>query len=164
MEGFGKSGAMEQAHDWTSMNYRWATKGPSQHLVGKQIGLVGVALYAGKRGGVRRLRMSRQARLTGSPPQCASRNPQCSRAIATSPEWSRVTASTASFRAGAGCARPWRGHHALVPGRGAQRCGAADRTLDECETELWLLTLPESRHLRRVAAVYSHLAQGLNMP
>ena len=45
---------MEQAHDWTSMNYRWATKCPSQHLVGKQIGLVRVAVYAARRGGVRR--------------------------------------------------------------------------------------------------------------
>jgi DNA-binding transcriptional LysR family regulator len=36
--------------------------------------------------------------------------------------------------------------------------------LDECETDLWLLTHPESRHLRRVATVYSHLAQAMNMP
>ncbi len=36
--------------------------------------------------------------------------------------------------------------------------------LDECETELWLLTHPESRHLRRVGAVYSHLAQTMNLP
>ena len=45
---------MEQAHVWASMNYRWATKCPRQHRVAKQIGLVGVALYAAKRGGVRR--------------------------------------------------------------------------------------------------------------
>lgn len=36
--------------------------------------------------------------------------------------------------------------------------------LDEAETELWLLTHPESRHLRRVAAVYGHLAQSLQLP
>jgi DNA-binding transcriptional LysR family regulator len=33
--------------------------------------------------------------------------------------------------------------------------------LEEAETELWLLTHPESRHLRRVAATYAHLAQML---
>ncbi|SDP72705.1 transcriptional regulator, LysR family [Rhodoferax sp. OV413] len=33
--------------------------------------------------------------------------------------------------------------------------------LDEAQTELWLLTHTESRHLRRVHAVYSHLAQSL---
>jgi len=36
--------------------------------------------------------------------------------------------------------------------------------LDECETELWLLTHPESRHLRRVGTVYSHLAQAMELP
>jgi DNA-binding transcriptional LysR family regulator len=36
--------------------------------------------------------------------------------------------------------------------------------LDECETDLWLLTHPESRHLRRVSAVYGHLAQWLAVP
>ncbi|MBN4658923.1 LysR family transcriptional regulator, partial [Escherichia coli] len=36
--------------------------------------------------------------------------------------------------------------------------------LAECETELWLLTHPESRHLRRVGAVYGHLAKTLNLP
>jgi len=36
--------------------------------------------------------------------------------------------------------------------------------LDECETDLWLLTHAESRHLRRVAVTYSHLAQSIRMP
>jgi hypothetical protein len=36
--------------------------------------------------------------------------------------------------------------------------------LDECETALWLLTHPESRHLRRVGTVYSHLAQAITLP
>jgi DNA-binding transcriptional LysR family regulator len=33
--------------------------------------------------------------------------------------------------------------------------------LDECQTELWLLTHTDTRHLRRVSAVYSFLAQHL---
>lgn len=33
--------------------------------------------------------------------------------------------------------------------------------LDECETPLWLLAHPESRHLRRISAVYNHLAAQL---
>ena len=36
--------------------------------------------------------------------------------------------------------------------------------LDEAETDLWLLTHVESRHLRRVSAVYTHLAQALTLP
>ncbi|MCB1955317.1 MAG: LysR family transcriptional regulator [Rhodocyclaceae bacterium] len=35
--------------------------------------------------------------------------------------------------------------------------------LAECETALWLLTHPESRHLRRVAAVSSHLASAIRL-
>ncbi|MCY1385106.1 hypothetical protein D9M69_734480 [compost metagenome] len=35
--------------------------------------------------------------------------------------------------------------------------------LDDAQTELWLLTHPESRHLRRVAAVYGHLAASLKL-
>jgi DNA-binding transcriptional LysR family regulator len=33
--------------------------------------------------------------------------------------------------------------------------------IDECTTELWLLTHPEGRHLRRVATVYAHLSKQL---
>ena len=33
--------------------------------------------------------------------------------------------------------------------------------LDEAQTDLWVLTHPESRHLRRVATVYGHLARTL---
>jgi DNA-binding transcriptional LysR family regulator len=35
--------------------------------------------------------------------------------------------------------------------------------LDEAETDLWLLTHPETRHLQRVHAVWSHLAQTLQL-
>jgi DNA-binding transcriptional LysR family regulator len=36
---------------------------------------------------------------------------------------------------------------------------AVSPPLDECETQLWLLTHPESRHLRRIQAVAAHIAQ-----
>ena len=35
--------------------------------------------------------------------------------------------------------------------------------LDECQTELWLLTHTEARHLRRVSAVYGYLSQHLQL-
>jgi hypothetical protein len=35
--------------------------------------------------------------------------------------------------------------------------------LDECQTELWLLTHAESRHLRRVSAVFRHLSENLSL-
>ena len=35
--------------------------------------------------------------------------------------------------------------------------------LDECETQLWLLTHPESRHLRRISTVAAHLANAITL-
>lgn len=35
--------------------------------------------------------------------------------------------------------------------------------LDECETQLWLLYHPESRHLRRIATVVQHLAAAVSL-
>ena len=39
----------------------------------------------------------------------------------------------------------------------------ADEVVD-AQTDLWLLTHPASRHLRRVAAVYAHLALSIALP
>lgn len=36
--------------------------------------------------------------------------------------------------------------------------------LEGCDSELWLLAHPESRHLRRIAAVYQHFAQNIRLP
>jgi DNA-binding transcriptional LysR family regulator len=36
--------------------------------------------------------------------------------------------------------------------------------IEACQTDLWLLTHAESRHLRRVATVYAHLGQTLSLP
>jgi DNA-binding transcriptional LysR family regulator len=41
---------------------------------------------------------------------------------------------------------------------------ALTEPLDDCQAELWLLTHPESRHLRRVSTVYGHLARTLALP
>jgi DNA-binding transcriptional LysR family regulator len=36
--------------------------------------------------------------------------------------------------------------------------------LEGCDSQLWLLAHPESRHLRRIAAVYQHFADGIVLP
>jgi DNA-binding transcriptional LysR family regulator len=38
------------------------------------------------------------------------------------------------------------------------------KPLDGCESQLWLLAHPESRHLRRIAAAYQHLAAHVRLP
>jgi DNA-binding transcriptional LysR family regulator len=44
------------------------------------------------------------------------------------------------------------------------RLRAIDGPLDGCESLLWLLAHPESRHLRRIAAAYQHLAEAIRLP
>lgn len=41
---------------------------------------------------------------------------------------------------------------------------ALSDTLAECSTDLWLLTHPESRHLRRVSLMFSELGAALGLP
>jgi DNA-binding transcriptional LysR family regulator len=41
---------------------------------------------------------------------------------------------------------------------------ALGEPLDGCESLLWLLAHPESRHLRRIAAVYQHLGDAIRLP
>jgi len=35
--------------------------------------------------------------------------------------------------------------------------------LDNCSVDIWVLTHPESRHLRRIAAVYSYIARNIRL-
>jgi DNA-binding transcriptional LysR family regulator len=54
----------------------------------------------------------------------------------------------------------------VVPVFLARTCSdvlAVSDVLPECETQLWLLTHAESRHLRRVATVYQYLAQAIKL-
>lgn len=41
---------------------------------------------------------------------------------------------------------------------------ALSPALEGCESTLWLLAHPESRHLRRIAAVYRHLGENIRLP
>lgn len=41
---------------------------------------------------------------------------------------------------------------------------ALSKPLEGCESQLWLLAHPESRHLRRIAAAYQHLGQAIRLP
>lgn len=143
-----------------------ATRRPPQHLVGKQIGAIKVAVYAARRGGARLFADVEAGRCDWIAPDDAL------------PDHPSVT---------------WRKRHfpkvlpryrvnsiltvlelvALGLGVGIVPLFLADgrkdvvrltEPLDECETDLWLLTHRDSRHLRRVGAVYAHLAQALKLP
>lgn len=142
-----------------------ATRRPPQHLVGQHVGPIRVALYTARKGPVRRYADVEAGKAAWVAPDDALpehpsvvwRRRHFPKAVPTY----RVNSILAVMELvglglGVGVvplflakARP-----ALVPLTGV---------LDECQTELWVLTHPESRHLRRVSTVYGHLARVLSL-
>lgn len=143
-----------------------ATKRPPQHLIGKNLGPIRVALYAARRGAVRSFEQVEHGEADWVAPDDAL------------PEHPSVVWRKRHFPK----AQPrYRVHSILsvlelvalgmgvgiVPmflAQGRKDVVQLTEPLEECETELWLLAHPESRHLRRVSTVYSHLSQSLNLP
>jgi DNA-binding transcriptional LysR family regulator len=138
-----------------------ATQRPPQHLVGKHVGPIRVALYAGKAGDIRRYEDVAAGRAAWIAPDDAL--PEHPSVIwrkrhhpKATPRYRVNSILTVMELVAAGLgvgvlplflARP---REDLIPLSGV---------LDECQTELWLLAHPESRHLRRVSAVFRHLSQ-----
>lgn len=140
-----------------------ATRRPPAHLVGRQVGPIRMALYAARQGPVQQLADVQAAPQDWVAPDDALpehpsvlwRKRHFPKAVARYRVGSILTVmELVALGLGVGVlpvflAQP---HPSLVALTGA---------LDECETGLWLLTHPESRHLRRVATVYGHLARTL---
>jgi DNA-binding transcriptional LysR family regulator len=140
-----------------------ATKRPPQHLVGKHIGPIRVALYAGKKSGIRRFDGTVAAQASWIAPDDAL--PEHPSVVWRKKHFPKVVPQyrvnsilTVAELIGQGLGI------GILPVFLAQR--RADvvpltEALDECQTELWLLTHTESRHLRRVSAVYGYLSENL---
>ncbi len=143
-----------------------ATQRPPQHLVGKRVGPIRVAVYAARRGPVRRFEDVESGQADWIAPDDAL------------PDHPSVVWRKRHFPK---AAPRYRVHSILsvlelvalgmgvgiVPlflAEGRKDVVRLTEPLDDCETELWLLTHPESRHLRRVGAVYGHLAQAMGLP
>ena len=143
-----------------------ATKRPPQHLVGKSIGPIRVAVYAAKRGSAPRFADVQAGQADWIAPDDAL--PEHPSVV-----WRKRHFPRARLRYSVNSILSVLELVALGLGVGIVPMFLAEgrsdvvrltEPLDDCETDLWLLTHPESRHLRRVATVYSHLAQALSMP
>lgn len=143
-----------------------ATRRPPQHLVGKQIGPIKVAVYAARRGGARLFADVEAGRCDWiAPDDALPDHPSVTWRKRHFPKVLpryRVNSilsvlELVALGLGVGIVPLF-----LVEGR--KDVVRLTEPLDECETDLWLLTHPESRHLRRVGAVYTHLAQALKLP
>lgn len=143
-----------------------ATKRPPQHLVGKQVGPVRVAIYAARRGGVRKFADVEAGKSDWIAPDDAL--PEHPSVV-----WRKRHFPKVAPRYGVGSILSVLelvaqglgvGVVPLFLAEGRRDVVRLTEPLEECETQLWVLTHPESRHLRRVSAVYSHLAQTLHLP
>jgi DNA-binding transcriptional LysR family regulator len=143
-----------------------ATKRPPPHLVGKQIGPIRVALYAAKRGGVRRFADVEAGKCDWiAPDDALPEHPSVvwrqRRFPKVAPRYrvNSILSVLELVALGLGV-----GVVPLFLADGRKDVVRLTEALDECETELWLLTHRESRHLRRVSTVYTHLSQAMNLP
>ncbi len=138
-----------------------ATKRPPQHLVGKHVGPIRVALYVARKSSVRRYDESRLSSTDWIAPDDAL--PEHPSVVWRRKHFPKVSPTyrvssiltvmeLVAQDLGVG----------LLPiflAQGHSELRALTSPLDECQTELWLLTHPESRHLRRVSTVFGHLSQ-----
>jgi len=143
-----------------------ATKRPPQHLVGKRLGTLRVAVYAARRGGPRTLADVEAGRAAWiavddalpEHPSVAWRKRHHPKAVPKLRVNSIITiAEFVALGLGVGILPLF-----LAEPRSDLR--RLSEPLEDAETELWLLTHPEARHLRRISTVYSHLSQAIVLP
>lgn len=142
-----------------------ATKRPPPHLVGRQVGVIKVALYASAQSTWRSLDEAKANQAAWiAPDEALPEHPSVlwrKRHLPKVAPTYRVNSlltvmELVSLNLGVG----------ILPMFLAEGREGLVRITDELEegrTELWLLTHPESRHVRRVSTVFGHLAQTLVM-
>jgi DNA-binding transcriptional LysR family regulator len=142
-----------------------ATKKPPQHLVGKHVGAIRVALFAGKKGGPKTFEAATANNTPWIAPDDAM--PEHMTVIWRKKNFPKVMPTyrvssilTVAELVGRGLGL---GLLPLFLAQGRSDVTQLTEPLDECQTELWLLTHTESRHLRRVSAVFGHLSQSLRL-
>lgn len=142
-----------------------ATKRPPQHLVGKHVGPIRVALFAAKTGPVRRYKDVEVGNGSWIAPDDAL--PDHPSVLwrkrhypKVSPRYRVNSILTVMELVAEGL-----GVGILPIFLARPRTDLIQLTdiIDECQTELWLLTHPESRHLRRVSTVFRHLSDTLSL-
>lgn len=138
-----------------------ATRRPPAHLVGRHVGPIRVALFAGKGGDVRTFDADVAASVRWvAPDDALPTHPSVlwrkKHFPKVAPAYRVNSILTVAELVGQGLGV---GVLPLFLAQGRSDLIQLSGVLDECQTELWLLTHTESRHLRRVATVFSHLAQ-----
>lgn len=138
-----------------------ATRRPPQHLVGKHIGAIRMAVFGAKKGGPKSFD-AEVAVNTGwvAPDDALPDHPSViwrkKHFPKVLPRYRVNSILTVAELVGQGMGI---GLLPVFMAQGRTDLRALTDTLGECQTELWLLTHTESRHLRRVSTVFTHLAR-----
>ncbi|MDI1238069.1 MAG: LysR family transcriptional regulator [Polaromonas sp.] len=142
-----------------------ATRRPPQHLVGKHVGPIRMALFAARKGGPKHFDADIAGKANWVAPDDAL--PEHPSVIWRKKHFPKVTPRyrvdsilTVAEIVGQGMGI---GLLPIFLARDRTDLRALTDALDECQTELWLLTHTESRHLRRVSTVFGHLAKHMTL-
>lgn len=142
-----------------------ATKKPPLHLVGKHVGAIQVALFTQKKGGLKTFDAHAANNMPWIAPDDAM--PDHLTVIWRKKHFPKVVPAyrvssilTVAELVGQGLGL---GLLPLFLARNRSDLRQLTDVIDECQTELWLLTHTESRHLRRISLVFGHLSQTLQL-
>lgn len=143
-----------------------ATKRPPLHLVGKHVGAIKVAVYGARRRRLKQLDEETAGKLAWIAPDDAL--PEHPSVLWRRKHFPKVVPAyrVTSILTVMELVALGLGVGILPIFIAQERSDLTPLTdvLDEAQTELWLLTHSEARHLRRVGTVYRHLAETLRMP
>lgn len=142
-----------------------ATRRPPQHLVGKHIGPIRMALFAARKGGPKHFDADIAGKVNWvAPDDALPDHPSVTwrkkHFPKVTPRYRVDSILTVAEIVGQGMGI---GLLPIFLARGRTDLRALTDALDECQTELWLLTHTESRHLRRVSTVFGHLAKHMTL-
>ena len=142
-----------------------ATRRPPQHLVGKHVGPIRVAIYIARKSPLRTFDANVAAETSWIAPDDAL--PDHPSVVWRKKNFPKVNPAfrVNSVLSVAELVGQGLGLGLLPVFLAESRADLRQLTdvLDDCQTELWLLTHTESRHLRRVSTVFGHLMQTLTL-
>ncbi len=140
-----------------------ATKRPPPHLVGKHVGPIRVALFTARKGGLKTFDDAVLAATNWIAPDDAL--PEHPGVVWRKKRYPKVVPKyrVNSILTVAELVAQGMGVGLLPMFLAQQRNDLVQLgpEIEDCQTELWLLTHTDARHLRRVSAVYRHLAEEL---
>ncbi|GAB2654309.1 LysR family transcriptional regulator [Arenimonas aestuarii] len=142
-----------------------ATKNPPAHLVGRKVGPIRVALFASPGLNLRDMDdVAREGPSWIAPDNALPEHPSVvwrRRVLPrVTPQYRVSSILTVAHLVQLGLGV---GVLPLFLARGMPGVAQIGDVLEEAQSDLWLLTHPQARHLRRVATVYSHLAEHLHL-